>query len=984
MTSANNKQMHVSGKPDEMPFDGFVVAIGASAGGLEALERFFTHCPPDTGAAFVVIQHLSPDHKSMMTDLLARYTSMKVRMVEEDLAIDANQIFLIPPASVMRIQDGRFRLTPKHPHLLTLPIDIFFISLAENSGSRSIGVILSGTGSDGTRGAAAINTAGGFLLAQEPRESKFDGMPGSVIATGLVDAVLSADHLAPRIVSHMNNLPLGEDSTPVQLPDAAGGSEEDARHGIINLLLQSSGIDFNDYKPATLNRRMERRMQVRQTRTYSEYLSLLRRDINEVAVLRRELLIPVTGFFRDAEVFESLTRLVIQDLVANCTAGPLRVWVAGCSTGEEAYSIGIAFFEAFEKLRRWPSLKIFATDVNQHNIEFAAAGRYTESAAAELTTERLERFFTRTGNHYFVKPELRQCIVFARHNLLSDPPFTKMMLVSCRNTLIYFTPEAQKRALDRLEYAIEPKGFLLLGTSESLASHGKGYEVLQGKHKIFRRTEVSRHISLGLGTRDTRAPYVAETVSARRATERRRPLVDGVATDEAMSILLESYMPPAILVNEMQEAVHFFGRVQPFFRAREGSASLALSHILPENIVPVASALLFKAAKERMPIVSDYLRVRIEGQDEEQVIRLSVRPMQPRGDEQMLLLVFEPCQPSFPDSSSTPVDIDAETAARVEVLQRELEATRESLQATIEELETSNEELQATNEELMASNEELQSSNEELQSVNEELNTVNAEYQETVGILNRINADLDSMSKAVGVATVFVDGALNLNRFSPDAVNVFRLREGDIGRPLEEIVHVLQYPELISDLRLTIDTGRMHERHTLANDGREFLVRLLPYSIPSTHQNGAVATFIDISATLERDRLQAILDGLPEHIAVLSPDGTIMMVNAAWNRFATANGEADLRQCGVGSNYLKACGDGVTGPPDSDAQKAYIGIKSVLEGTSALFSLQYPCHSPTEKRWFLMNAAPIRAANYGAVVSHINISAWYLKDQQET
>lgn len=956
-------------------FEGFVVAIGASAGGLEALERFFSHCPPDTGAAFVVIQHLSPDHKSMMTDLLARYTRMKVRMVEDDLPISANQIFLIPPGTIMRIQDGRFRLTPKHPHLLTLPIDIFFGALAEDFGSRSIGVILSGTGSDGTRGATALNAAGGFLLAQEPREAKFDGMPGSVIATGLVDAVLSADKLATRIQSHIGNLP-PEDELPV--PE--GGtkppiSEDEARQGIIQLLLQISGIDFNDYKSATLNRRIERRMQVRHMRSFADYLGLLEQDVNEVAVLRRELLIPVTSFFRDPEVFDTLARKAIDELVGQVeNGGALRVWVAGCSTGEEAYSLAISFFEAFERVRRWPSLKVFATDVNQHNVEFAAAGRYPESAAAELTPERLERFFTRNGNQYVVKQELRQCIVFARHNLLSDPPFTRMSLVSCRNTLIYFTPDAQKRALDRLQYAIEQLGYLLLGSSESLSGQSSGFVTIHGKHKLFRRTESAGSVNLGLGLPGTRGPYMAERSPLRRANERRRLQEDGVATDEAMSVLLEQYVPPAILVNDRHEAIHLFGQVQPYFRAREGSASLELSRILPENLVPVASALLYKAAKERQAMVSDLLRVK-QDDGSEKVIRLSVRPMQPRGDEQMMLLAFEPHNPPLPEQSTIPVDVDAETIARIEVLQRELEATRESLQATIEELETSNEELQATNEELMASNEELQSSNEELQSVNEELNTVNAEYQEKVGILNRLNADLDSMSKAVGVATVFVDGALNLTRFSPDAVSVFRLREGDIGRPLNEIVHVLHYPELNDDLSRTIQTERMTEKQALSSDGRVFLVRILPYSIPSADQRGAVATFIDMTAMRDRDRLQAILDGLPEHIAVLAPDGTIVMVNAAWERFAKANGDPELAYSGVGRNYLDACGGGDGG--DGDAHRAQRGIKAVLEGSSPMFSLQYPCHSVTEKRWFVMSVAPIHGAAFGAVVSHINITAWY-------
>ena len=964
------------GQNGDTPFDGFVVAIGASAGGLEALERFFAHCPAETGFAFVVIQHLSPDHKSMMADLLARYTCMRVRMVEDGSSIQADQIFLIPPGTIMRIQDGRFHLTPKHPHLLTLPIDIFFGALAEDFGSRSVGVILSGTGSDGTRGAAVLNAAGGFLLAQDPRDAKFDGMPVSVIATGLVDAVLSADRLPDRILSHTGGLPLVDEPMLARQAASMPMTDDEARARIIQLLLQVCGIDFNDYKPATLNRRIERRMQVRRMRGFPDYFSLLEQEPAEVSLLRRELLIPVTSFFRDAEVFETLTCKAIDELVGRSKAdGVLRVWVAGCSTGEEAYSIAISFFESFERTRHWPSLKIFATDVNQHNVEFAAAGRYPESAAAELTPERLERFFTYSGNHYTARPELRQCIVFARHNLLSDPPFTRMSLVSCRNTLIYFTPEAQKRALDRLQYAIDPQGFLLLGPSESLAGQSSGLATVHGKHKLFQRTNLANNLSLGLGVLDTRAPYADEKFHAHRLTERRKLREDSVVTDEAMAMLVDDYVPPAILVNDRQEALHLFGRVQPFIRPREGSASLALSRILPESLVPVASALLFKAAKERQAVISDLLRVGLD-EGAERVIRLSVRPMQPRGDEQTLLLVFEPHGLPLSESAPRPVDVDAETVARIEVLQTALDATRDSLQSTIEELETSNEELQATNEELMASNEELQSSNEELQSVNEEMNTVNAEYQEKVGILNRINADLDSMSKAVGVATVFVDGELNLTRFTPDAVGVFRLRESDIGRPLDEVVHVLRYPGLSDDLGATIRTERMIEKQVLALDGRVFLVRILPYSTLSKEQRGAVATFIDITATRDRDRLQAILNGLPEHIAVLAPDGTIVMVNAAWERFARVNGDPDLSRTSVGRNYLEVCGN-AHDDEDTYARRAFMGVKAVLEGSSPTFSFQYPCHSASEKRWFVMNVAPIFGEELGAVVSHTNISAWY-------
>ena len=962
-------------------FSGFIVAVGASAGGLAALERFFGHCPSDTGAAFVVIQHLSPDHKSMMHDLLGRYTHMPVQVVADQMAVEPNRVYLIPPGTVMRVGGGRFQLTPKNPHQLTLPIDIFLTSLAEEQGERAIGVILSGTGSDGTRGAAAINAAGGFLLAQEPSDARFDGMPSSVIATGLVDSVLPADQLATRVVSHLNNLPIeavDAASPPAVRPPR---SAEDAQEGILQLLLKAGGIDFHDYKPATLLRRIERRMQVRHLRTLDDYLTLLEQDKAELATLRRELLIPVTSFFRDPQAFETLRDEVVEPLVRQ--AGhhdPIRVWVAGCSTGEEAYSIAMLFLEAFEAHKRWPGLKVFATDVNQQNVDLAAAGQYPDSAAAELTPERLERFFQRTGDSYAVKADLRQCIVFARHNLLVDPPFTRMSLVSCRNTLIYFTPEAQRRALNRLQYAIKPDGLLFLGSSESIAASSTGFTTVHAKHKLFRRTgELGS--PLFAPEEGLRGRYVPP-LKARRGAGVRPPPNDGSVIDEAMQALLDSYAPPSMLVNERHEVVHLFGDVSPFFRGRAGAASLELSRLLPEHIVPVASALLFKVGKDGVRMASDLLRLPADAPPGEQGVRLAARPIHALNGERLTLLSFEALRgPSEPPAQT--VNVNAETAARVDLLERELNATRESLQATIEELETSNEELQATNEELMASNEELQSSNEELQSVNEELNTVNAEFQEKMGILNRVNADLDTMTKAVGVATVFVDDEIRLTRFSPDAAAIFKLRETDIGRPLDEIAHVLKYPRLIDDMRLTLSTTRMLEQEARAPDGRIFLVRILPYGVPSSQARGVVATFVDITAFHDRQRLQNVLDALPEHVAVLKTDGTIAMVNAAWIRFARANGDPDLKHSGVGTNYLDACGATGQSEGDQTATRARLGIKSVLEGTATAFSLQYPCHSPTEKRWFVMNVAPIQAPQFGAVVSHINISAWHAETTGE-
>lgn len=953
-------------------FNGYVVCIGASAGGLDALEKFFQTCPAETGAAFVVVQHLSPDHKSMMNNLLARHTKMPVIMVEDDMAIEANQVYLIPPGTIMHVTAGHLHLTPKNPRGLTLPIDIFLFSLAEVYGKHALGVILSGTGTDGTRGAVAINAAGGFLMAQEPESAKFDGMPRSVISTGIVDAILPAEELPLRLVAHIRNLPYKESASEAKVIPYATMTNEEVLAACLQLLHQIGGIDFSDYKPATIMRRIERRMQVRHTPELYQYLDLLENDRGEVITLRREMLISVTSFFRDPETFAELAEKVISPLVAQKLAGDIiRVWVAGVATGEEAYTIAMLFMEAFERERRWPNLKIFATDVDLQCVETAGIGQYPESAAAELSPERLERFFTKKGDTFLIKNELRQCVVFARHNLLSDPPFTKMDLVTCRNTLIYFKSVAQERALRSLQYAINQGGALLLGSSESLAAMTEGLQTINAKHKLFRRKGAASVPFLNRKSGSNYPHPVLDKVPLANKS-RRRPADSNIA-DAGVATLLAKFAPPAILVNENHEAVHLYGEVNIFLHNKEGAASLQVNRMLPDSLTPVASALLYKVARDKSMLVSDLVDVKLRN-GQQCHLRLSVHPIESANEERLTLLCFEVESTRDVDAVEA-INVDAETVARIHILERELGATRESLQATIEELETSNEELQATNEELMASNEELQSSNEELQSVNEEMSTVNAEFQEKMLIVSRVNADLDSMAKAAGVATVFVDAQQLITRFSPDACQIFKLRESDVGRPLDDISHVLRYPDLMADMVHTLKTERMIEREIISlDDKKTYLVRMLPYQVPSSTLRGAVATFVDVTAYHDARRLQAIIDALPEHIAVLDVIGKIIMINAAWRRFAKANGDADLKFSGVGSNYLKACQVG-NHEDGHIANAAINGLRGVLDGSSPAFSLEYPCHSPTEKRWYVMNVAPVNGQDFGAVVSHVNVTA---------
>jgi len=859
LLAASPESVDAQGEPQQtsepQPFRPYVVAIGASAGGLDALERFFDELDADSGAVYVVIQHLSPDHKSMMDNLLARHTSMPVLMAENGLEMQVNHVYLIPPGKNMTVAGSQLRLVPKSPHGLSLPIDLFFTSMAKEFGNRCVGAILSGTGSDGTRGSMAINDAGGFLLAQDPESAKFDGMPRSVIATGLVDEVMAPEMLASRIVGHVRNV-----LEVSAKPKSKELSESDANplDGILHLLYQVGGINFREYKPAAVQRRIERRMQIRHVRDLHNYLHLLESDRGEILTLKRDTLIPVTSFFRDAETYELMEKNVIPTIIEEAQEHqPIRIWVAGCSTGEEAYTLSILFAEAFDRMKRWPQIKIFATDVEQTHIDIASAGVYSEAIANELSPERLERFFKHVGNQFVVKNEIRQNIVFARHNILEDPPFTRMNLVTCRNVLIYFDTNAQEKALIRFQYALVHNGYLLLGSSESLGTRHRDFSVTNSKNKIYRILRpVSLPLDLNRGGTARAATRKAATPSQRGAS------VEAQVIDSGQQMLMKSYAPPALLLNEDRQLVHVYGDAQRFMHIPAGAASFEISKLLVGKLAPVGVALLHKASKENVQLRSEII-VSDPGKGITEHVRMSVRPVPVLpGQERFFLLSFEiePLNEAVHGTSDI-IDLSVESGERIQGLERELSVMRDSLQATIEELETSNEELQATNEELMASNEELQSTNEELQSVNEELYTVNSENQEKIEIQNRLNADLDNMTRATLIPTVFVDVFLKLTRFTPEAGKIFKIREIDIGRPIDDFNHIMDYADFLDDVRNTLSSGRVIEREVNTLDGmHRYLVRILPYLDKSQKISGSVMTFFDITMLKDADHLKTVND----------------------------------------------------------------------------------------------------------------------------
>ncbi len=950
-------------------FAGRVVAIGASAGGLDALARVFKALPPDTGAAFVVIQHLSPDHKSMMADLLGRYTEMPVCVAEHDMALAPNRVHLIPPGKMMRVAGDRLQLAPKPEHGLTLPIDTFFSSLAEQFADRAIAVVLSGTGSDGSRGVQEINAAGGVFYVQDPATAKFDGMPLSASHAAQYDFMGSAEALAAQLTTQLVT-PRAEGTRHLSPHAPAVAQPLDTIHEI---LLHSSGIDFRQYKPTTVLRRIERRMQVLHCPSLVEYRERLAGSPDEQVLLRRELLIPVTRFFRDAEVYDLLAEQVIPDLVTRAGHEGIRAWVSCCATGEEAYSIAILFAEAFRKAGRTRPVKIFATDVEQQYLDHAAAGLYPETIAAEISPERLAQFFIERQGRYQVQPELRQMIIFARHNVIADPPFTRMNLVSCRNALIYMEPPAQESALRRLQYAMAPGAHLMLGPSESLGDLHRDFQALKSRSKVYRLLRRDRSVAT-IDMRGLHQSRLGETV---RRGGTLPPMMPRPGNDGALALLMQHYAPPSVVVSEARQLMRVYGDTRHLLQFTEGQATLDLMKLLPRDLVPVASMLLQAVTSDGAPQRS--APIRLPDGDGWRRVQLVARPLDGSDDGGFAMLSLEDVPDhesgaAAPGGASAAEPADDRYLRRIEELERDLAVMHDNLQATIEELETSNEELQATNEELMASNEELQSTNEELQSVNEELYTVNSEYQEKVDVLNSVNADLENVSKAAAIPTIFVDEELRLTRFTPEATPLFHLRQGDEGRSIEDFAHRLDYPSLFADLRLTLERGSVTEREVRSRNGQWWLARIQPYPGRSPGASRAVMTFVNIDSVKDSQRLQAVIDSLPQHVAVVDTHGAITLVNEAWRRFATENGDPAERSTGPGANYLRTCAESAL--TEADARRAHEGLRAVLDGRLPMFQMHYPCHAPDRQRWFLMYVAPIGQAAGGAVVSHVDISEW--------
>ena len=945
-------------------FSGRVVGLGASAGGLDALDRFFAALPSCPDTAFVVVQHLSPDHRTMMDDLLRRHTSMPVAVVSHDMPLERGHVYVIAPGMMLQLNQGRLQLTPKPSAGLSLPIDAFFESLAREIGPRAIGVVLSGTGSDGTQGVVALDAAGAWVLAQEPASARFDGMPRSAIATGVVDRVLDPEALAHEVATLLEP---GHEARHAPGLLRQVGEDPESLRAMLGLLARATRVDFGHYKPATVLRRLERRLHATRSDSVEQYRDRLQQDPQEAEQLRAELLIPVTAFFRDIEAFGALRERVLRPLVqarSGPGASPLRIWVSATATGEEAYTLAALVEQVGEQLGVAPAYKIFATDVEPTFLARASAGRYPLKSLEQVPPEHRHRF-TVVDDEIVVDPLLRQHIVFAGHDLLADPPFTQLDLVCCRNMLIYLRPAAQERVLRRLQQSLRVGGTLFLGGSESLPAGLGPFEVVEARHKLFRLTQRPAPLPLddlvrdpGLGTRRRPAPVPQVRV-----------------IDLAVEGLLAQYTPAALVITAGRELVHVFGEGHAFLRIPHGGATLDVLQLVDPALSPVLSTLAYVALRDRTVQVSRGIDV---GQGaQRRRLRLRVVPLKEEGATPHLVVAFETLgEVGATGADEAPIaDLPEQERLRIADLEGELSETRASLHATIQDLGTANEELQATNEELMAANEELQGTNEELQSVNEELHTVNAELQGKIEQLNAANADLEGLTQAGRVATVFVDHELSVLRYTPEAAPLFRLRASDIGRRLNDLAHTLDYPELFADLEQALARREGRTREVRTFDGREFLATVLPYGEEGSGGSKAVMTFVDISHLRNAEELQEVLDAQPAHVAVLDADGTIRRVNRAWRAFAAANAApGQPPPHGLGTSYLEPCD--AAAPQDESARRAAEGLRAVLQGRSPGFVCLYPCHAPDEERWFLMHATPLTGRRPGAVVSHLNVTGW--------
>jgi two-component system, chemotaxis family, CheB/CheR fusion protein len=852
--------------PKSTPKDPYVIGIGASAGGLQALDSLFDNVPRDS-VAYVIVQHLSPEHKGLLRDLLSRHTALQFREAEHNLPIEINNVYVLPAGKQLTIKNNRLQMVDRTPENVSYrTIDTFFKSLAEDKGKKAIGIILSGTGSDGTDGIKEIKKAKGLVLVQDPETAKFDGMPRNAINSGYADYILPPEMMPDEIFNYVKVNPLTE------VVSESVNENEPSFQSILDLVRERSGVDFTNYKRPTIIRRITRRMAVTDSSSLLNYLDFLHLNPNEVEILAKEFLIGVTKFFRDPEAFEIIDRQVIPTLVEGKTiSDQLRIWVAGCSSGEEAYSLAILVREYLDTVKKELEVKIFASDIDRDALDFASKAIYPESSLADLSEERRNNFFVREEGKYRVAQRVRRMVIFAPHNLINDPPFSKMDLVSCRNMLIYLSPALQKKILTKFHFSLQVGGYLFLGPSESLGDM-KAFAEVNKKWKIFRNTVQARSlgmenfVSFGIGRQVHEASTPVPLREVRSKQQGQHQLVEILN-----ETILEDYAYAAVYINQNFDIISGYGDYTNYLTLPNRQFTLNLLKLVPADLALQLGTMLRQVVQEKEKLTATGIQIRV--QDKIRHINVIIKPY--LSDKKLfqpfiLVLFHETPTTDLPPGEPQVILNEAKYETRVRELEIELQHTKEDLQSVVEELETANEELQSTNEELLSSNEELQSTNEELQSLNEELHTVNSEHQYKIKVLMELDDDLNNFFRSSDIGQVFVDRQLVIRKFTPAITKQINLIENDIGRSIHQISNNILHEEFIHDIQQVIDRRTTVEREIQNKDGIWYQLRILPYITQQNKVDGAIIIFIDINELKNLHLLQTgILDSSPNAILSL-------------------------------------------------------------------------------------------------------------------
>ncbi|WP_051208074.1 chemotaxis protein CheB [Saccharospirillum impatiens] len=822
-----------------------IVGIGASAGGLAALEEFFSHTPVDTGMAFIVVQHMDPRQKTMLPELLQRSTRMPVVEAEQNACVQPDTVYVIPSNSELRFEDGRLLLEkPGAPAGLRLPINILFSSLASACNEQAIAVVLSGMGADGTLGMQTIRAVGGLTVVQDPATAQYDAMPKSAIAAGCDDIVAPAGELAPRLLSYINSVAEPE-------PGESATRSLQPVESIIAILQQTTRHDFSLYKPSTLHRRIERRMAIHGITKLEAYARYLGDNSQEVQLLFNELLIGVTEFFRDPQIWDYLGEAALPALLAERPPEHhWRAWVVGCSTGEEAYSLAILLTEAVEQAQ--PEVggrfTVFASDLSQDAITTARAGRYPHSIEAQISEPRLARFFTRHDKYYQINQDIRDRVLFAQHDVILDPPFTKLDIIACRNLLIYFDPMLQRRLLPLFHYSLLDNGLLLLGNSETVGRLNYLFTPLKSKLRLYRRLE---HDSI------SGSNFLLKSFPPLSTLSKEHPMSTSIApattTDTLQAaadhLLLQVYSPAAVVLNREADIVYISGRTGKYLEPAAGKANWNIHAMAREGLRTPLYTALQQAALQTTPVELNNLAVQTgTGVQHVDVVVQSLQ--EPGVMKDMTVVVFrEVAERHRPRRKKPAGEADAEYSKDILRYQQAIEQLSEEARLSREELQASNEELQSTNEELQSANEELTSSKEEMQSMNEELQTINAELQTKLDDLALAQSDMQNVLNSIEIAILFMDQNLNVRRYTARASAIISLRESDVGRPLSDLTTILDYPELEDDAKVTLDTLVVSEKQITTREGRWFSIRIMPYRRLDNVIDGVVMTMVDITDT---------------------------------------------------------------------------------------------------------------------------------------